>query len=236
MDAPAGARAWISTRWRWCCAPRSHLSPRYWEARPTGPWLIARRRPISIAASRHPAPTKAWYERCRWSTVATSQQSVAAGVVVAGSPASSAAFSRGWARLVIPSFSDCFFIVLVVWLFLWVPHGWDSLLGDADVGWHIRTGEWILDHQTVPTADLFSFSKPGAPWFAWEWLSDVTLALLFRAAGLKAIVLLAGVVIGLYATVVLRHALWRGANAMIALPLVLLGVGSSMMHFLARPH
>ena len=168
--------------------------------------------------------------------MATSQQSVAAGVVVAGSPTSSAVFSRGWTRLVIPSFSDCFFIVLVVWLFLWVPHGWDSLLGDADVGWHIRTGEWILDHHTVPTQDLFSYTKPNAPWFAWEWLSDVTFALLFRAAGLKAIVLLAGLVIGLYTTLVLRHAFWRGANALVALPLVLLGVGSSMMHFLARPH
>jgi len=121
-------------------------------------------------------------------------------------------------------------------MFLWVPHGWDSLLGDADVGWHIRTGDWILAHHTVPTTDLFSFSKPGAPWFAWEWLSDLTFALLFRAAGLKAIVLLAGVVIGLYSTIVLRHAFWRGSNAMIALPLMLLGVGSSMMHYLARPH
>lgn len=168
--------------------------------------------------------------------MATSHQSVAAGVVVAGSPPSTAIFSRGWARFVVPSFSDCFFIVLVVWLFLWVPKGWDSLLADGDVGWHLRTGEWILDHHAVPTQDLFSFSKPGAPWFAWEWLSDVTLALLFRATGLKGIVLLAGVVIGLYSTIVLRHAFWRGANAMIALPLVLLGVGSSLMHYLARPH
>ena len=141
--------------------------------------------------------------------MATSQQSVAAGVVVAGAPPTRAIFSRGWARFFIPSFSDCFFIVLVVWLFLWVPNGWDGLLADGDVGWHIRTGEWILDHHTVPTQDLFSFSKPGSPWFAWEWLSDVTLALLFRAAGLKGIVLLAGVVIGLYSTVVLRHAFWR---------------------------
>jgi hypothetical protein len=168
--------------------------------------------------------------------VATSQQPVAAGVAVAGAPPSRAIFSRGWARFVVPSFSDCFFIVLLVWLFLWIPNGWESLLADGDVGWHIRTGDWILDNHTVPTQDLFSFSKPGAPWFAWEWLSDVTFALLFRACGLKGIVLLAGVVIGLYSTIVLRHAFWRGSNAMVALPLVLLGVGSSMMHYLARPH
>jgi len=123
-----------------------------------------------------------------------------------------------------------------MWLFVAGSHGWDSLLGDADIGWHIRTGEWILDHHAVPTHDLFSFSKPGAPWFAWEWLSDILFALTFRAAGFKGVVLLAGVVIGLYSTIVLRYTFWRGANAMIALPLVLLGVGSSTVHFLARPH
>ncbi len=92
------------------------------------------------------------------------------------------------------------------------------------------------DNHTVPTHDLFSFSKPGAPWFAWEWLSDVIFALLFRVSGFKGVVLLAGAIIGIYSTIVLRHTFWRGANAMIALPLVLLGVGSSSVHFLARPH
>jgi hypothetical protein len=123
-----------------------------------------------------------------------------------------------------------------MWLFVAGSHGWDSLLGDADIGWHIRTGEWILANHTVPTHDLFSFSKPGAQWFAWEWLSDVIFALLFRAAGFKGVVLAAGVVIGLYSTIIIRYTFWRGANAMVALPLVLLGVGSSTVHFLARPH
>ena len=141
-----------------------------------------------------------------------------------------------WARLVVPSFSDCFFIFLFVWLFLAGPHGWDALLGDADIGWHLRTGEWILANHAVPSHDLFSFTRAGAPWFAWEWLSDIVFALLFRAASFKGVLLLTGLVIGIYSTIVLRHAFWRGANAMVALPLTLLGVGSSTVHFLARPH
>lgn len=163
--------------------------------------------------------------------MATSQQSI-----VAGSPVVGREFSTTPFRVLVPSFSDCFFIALFVWLFLAGPHGWDSLLTDADIGWHIRAGDWILANHTVPTHDLFSFSKPGAEWFAWEWLSDVIFSLLFRAAGLKGVLLLAGVVIGLYATVMVRYAFWRGANAMVALPLALLGVGSSTVHFLARPH
>ena len=107
---------------------------------------------------------------------------------------------------------------------------------DGDTGWHIRTGEYILTHHTVPTQDLFSFSKAGQPWFAWEWLTDVLFGVLFRIGGLKAIVLFGGVVIAAFATVVLRYAVWRGANGLLAACVCLFAVGGSSMHFLARPH
>src|SRR5262249_1662639 len=79
-------------------------------------------------------------------------------------------------------------------------------------------------------------SRPGAQWFAWEWLSDLLYALLFQAGGLKAIVLTAGVLITGGATVLLRYSLWRGANPLIATFTTFLAVGASSMHFLARPH
>lgn len=139
-------------------------------------------------------------------------------------------------RAVAPSFSDCFFIALLAWLFVCGASGWKALLGDGDTGWHIRTGEYILAHHSVPTRDLFSFSRAGDPWFAWEWLSDTLYALLFGIAGLKAIVLFAGTVIVAYATVLLRYTIWRGANSLVGAIAVLLAVGGSSMHFLARPH
>jgi hypothetical protein len=132
--------------------------------------------------------------------------------------------------------SDCFFMALVSWLFIFVATGWKSLLGDGDTGWHIRTGQYILAHHAVPTQDLFSFSRAGAPWFAWEWLTDVIYAALFQMGGLKAIVLASGLMIGLFAVIVLRYTLWRGANMLVAVFTTLLAVGASSMHFLARPH
>jgi hypothetical protein len=139
-------------------------------------------------------------------------------------------------RLATPSLSDCFFVAVLVWLFVAGANGWKGLLMDADAGWHIRTGEFILDRHQVPHQDLFSFSKPGEPWFAWEWLSDVLLAGLFRWAGLKGVVLFAGVLIAVYSTVLLRMAFWLGSNALAAMFATLLAVGSSSIHFLARPH
>jgi len=45
--------------------------------------------------------------------------------------------------------------------------GLSFLLADGDTGWHIRTGEWILRNGRVPGTDLFSYTMPTAPWFAW---------------------------------------------------------------------
>jgi hypothetical protein len=135
-----------------------------------------------------------------------------------------------------PSISDLFFMALVSWLFIFGASGWKSLLGDGDTGWHIRAGQYILAHHAVPTVDLFSFSRAGAPWFAWEWLTDVMYAGLFQMGGLKAIVLVSGLMIGLFATIVLRYTLWRGANVLVALFTTLLAAGAASMHFLARPH
>ncbi|MGD1091649.1 MAG: hypothetical protein ABSB35_06600 [Bryobacteraceae bacterium] len=141
-----------------------------------------------------------------------------------------------WARIFVPSLSDLFFLAILIWVFMSSSSGWQGLLVDGDVGWHIRSGEYILDHHAVPHHDLYSFSKPNAPWYAWEWLTDVIDASLHRISGLKGIVLLAGVVIALFATTLLRRMVWRGVNLFIAMIVALLGVGAASMHFLARPH
>ena len=33
-----------------------------------------------------------------------------------------------------------------------------TIFNDGDVSWHIATGEWILDHRTIPHVDPFSFT------------------------------------------------------------------------------
>jgi hypothetical protein len=145
--------------------------------------------------------------------------------------------TRAWARVLIPSLSDLFFLAVLGWLFMSSgAAGWEGLLSDADVGWHIRTGEYILDHHAVPRHDLYSFSKPDAPWYAWEWLTDVLYGGLHRAFGLKGIVLLAAILISLFAFTLIRRMVSRGAHLFVALAVALLGVGGSSMHFLARPH
>lgn len=142
-----------------------------------------------------------------------------------------------WARILIPSLSDMFFLAILVWLFMSSgAAGWQGLLLDADAGWHMRTGQYILDHHAVPHQDLYSFSKPGAAWYAWEWGSDVLFGWLQRLAGLKAVVLFTGVILAGFATTLMRRMIWRGVHVFVALAVALLSVGAASIHFLARPH
>ena len=142
-----------------------------------------------------------------------------------------------WARVLIPSLSDLFFLAILVWLFMSSgAAGWQGLLLDGDAGWHIRTGQYILDHHAVPHQDLYSFSKPAAPWFAWEWGSDVIFGWLQRVAGLKGVVLLTGVLLAGFSLTLMRRMIWRGVHVFVALAVALLAVGSASIHFLARPH
>ncbi|MEQ1947538.1 MAG: hypothetical protein ABL995_10130 [Bryobacteraceae bacterium] len=167
------------------------------------------------------------------------QETVA--VLVAPAPAKSKTqsmdvlLSSKWARMFVPSLSDLFFLAMIGWLFMGA-YGWSGLLADGDVGWHIRTGEYILNNHSVPHNDLYSFSKPGAPWYAWEWLSDVIDALLFRTAGLKGVVFPAGIMIALFTTSLIRRILRYDVNMFAAIAIAMFGVGAASVHFLARPH
>src|SRR5579863_3105836 len=142
---------------------------------------------------------------------------------------------RSLPRWLLPSLSDCLFLAILLWVFA-AGSGWSVLLSDGDTGWHIRTGEYILNTHSVPAHDLFSFSKAGDAWFAWEWLADVCLAILYRAWGLKGVVALTGLVLSLAATLLFRHMMWRGANLLAVLVVTLLAAGASTVHYLARPH
>src|SRR5262249_7763848 len=87
-----------------------------------------------------------------------------------------------WAGVLTPSLPDFFFGALLLWIFF--SGGGKALLGDGDTGWHIRTGDYILSHRAVPHKDIFLFTTPDAPWFAWEWLTDILFSALHQAWGI----------------------------------------------------
>src|SRR5450755_1818841 len=96
-------------------------------------------------------------------------------------------------RFLMPSVRDIIFIFLF-WSVLAGPLS-NRPLADADIGWHIRTGEQILATHTLPRTDPFSSTMHGQDWFAWEWLYDVLLGVLHRVAGLNGVVWLCALMV-----------------------------------------
>ena len=59
-----------------------------------------------------------------------------------------------------------------------------GLLGDSDTYWQIATGQWILDHATLPLVDIYSFTRAGEPWISSSWLAQVLYAASYQSGRL----------------------------------------------------
>jgi len=139
-----------------------------------------------------------------------------------------------WVRWVVPSGGDLIFSALLGLLAFTALSV--RLLGDAGIGWHIRTGQIISATHAIPRVDPFSATMSGQAWFAWEWLYDLLVGWLDSAAGLNGVVLFTALVIATVYAWTFRLLLRRGTNILVALILVLLAASAAMIHFLARPH
>jgi hypothetical protein len=133
-----------------------------------------------------------------------------------------------------PSVADLIFVgILCVLVFTPLSV---RLLGDAGIGWHIRTGQQILATHSVPQADPFSSTMAGKPWFAWEWLYDVVVGELEAQFSLNGVVWFTAIVIAVVFAWTFHLLIARGTQICISVALVLLALSSSTIHFLARPH
>ena len=90
-----------------------------------------------------------------------------------------------------------------------------TVLYDSDTGWHIRNGEHILLTRSLPRSDYFSYTEYGKPWYAWEWLSDVILAVVHQYTGLNGVVLWANLTFAFTFTFLFRWTVHRGGNILV---------------------
>ena len=80
--------------------------------------------------------------------------------------------------------------------------------GDPDIWWHLRTGEWMLQHHAIPRIDPFSGINAGKPWPAYSWLFELLSIQIFQRFGLVGILgYTAGMVLAV--TVAMRHLVKR---------------------------
>ena len=90
----------------------------------------------------------------------------------------------GERRGVRPSLYD---IIFIIWAVV-VPVGFGSRLlnSDGDLARHLRLGELMLERGGLLRQDVFSFTKAGQPFLAFEYGSELVYASAYRLAGLPA--------------------------------------------------
>lgn len=63
-------------------------------------------------------------------------------------------------------------------------------LKEPDTWWQLRTGEWILEHKTIPVTDPLSYTFEGKEWTNIKWGYEVLIATFAKATGPECIPLL----------------------------------------------
>lgn len=55
---------------------------------------------------------------------------------------------------------------------------------DPDIWWHLKAGDWIVEHHAVPYTGIFSRTAGTHPWIAYSWGYEVVLSRMYAWFGL----------------------------------------------------
>ena len=92
---------------------------------------------------------------------------------------------------------------------------------DLDLWLHIKTGQYIVEHQTVPDHDVLSCSIAGKPWVNHEWLFQVIVYNVQKNFGFDGLITMQSVVVTLTFLVLLLLVYRRDRQWLIAFSLLL---------------
>jgi hypothetical protein len=104
---------------------------------------------------------------------------------------------------------------------------------DADLWGHLRYGSDIIETREIPLVDPYSFTQ-NKPWISHEWLSELQMALAYRAAGPTGLLVLKAAILRFVFAIVWRA--WRDAATALRLGVMLaLAMGTIHVTSSVRP-
>jgi hypothetical protein len=115
-------------------------------------------------------------------------------------------------------------------LALFIP---SSFLTDPGTFWHIRTGEWMIDHLQILRTDPFSQSESN--WVPTQWLAEILMAYSYRIGGFATLKILSSLIIATWISILARRWFLAGMHPAIVWLLASLVLMIGALHFLARP-
>lgn len=107
---------------------------------------------------------------------------------------------------------------------------------DPGALWHIRVGDWIIQHASLPHTDPFTWSYAGKPWIPQQWGAECTISLLHRLGGFDALLLGMAALLATMAARIAMRFLDAGLHWMPTGAIVALGMAVAGFHFYLRPH
>jgi hypothetical protein len=135
--------------------------------------------------------------------------------------------------ILLPSLGNVVFVALLLVLVFVTGN---RILNDGDTGYHIRTGEVILETGRVPTKDIFSSHVPALKWTAHEWLAEVIMAIVFKSTGLTGVVLFFALLLSGTHWLLYWMLKSKSQSCILVILVTLLAAATSSSHWLARPH
>lgn len=119
------------------------------------------------------------------------------------------------------------------WLILGAA-GSSRMFQDPGVFWHLLTGDRILT-LGFPREDWLTFTHAGKPWIAHQWLAEVAMAILRRAGGYDALLVIASGLLAWLFTLLLHRLVNRGVQQRWAILLTALAILVSAGSLHVRP-
>jgi len=89
-------------------------------------------------------------------------------------------------------------------------------VSESDTFWHLKTGEWILSHTSIPRTDPFSSTVYGKPWPDWEWLFQAGIYSVYAWGGFNALVVAKAAIVFLTGLVLYLTCRRNGAGSPLA--------------------
>ncbi len=133
----------------------------------------------------------------------------------------------------LPDVGDILFICIVQVLLFGRP---SFLFQDCSVGWHLLSGQYILDHRKIPSTDIVSYSFPNGPWVPYEWFFDLLASILTNIGGFNLLSVFCASLIAYVFVKTYDTARRNGASLALSTSVCIVGILASAVHWLARPH
>jgi hypothetical protein len=108
-------------------------------------------------------------------------------------------------------------------------------IANTSIGWHLASGDWILQNRAFLHADPFSFTSGGAPWIDHEWLFQVAVSIVHTIAGPAGLVAFRALTTTTIAVFLLVVGIRNGLSPAAALVLSLACVAGARGRFFVRP-